>query len=45
MNKIKLRENIFKYAKMFEMNEVLNNRIENLKAQSDIEALTNMMKH
>ena len=28
MNKIKLRENIFKYAKMFEMNEVLNNRIE-----------------
>ena len=28
MNNVKLRENIFKYAKMFEMNEVLNNKIE-----------------
>ena len=28
VNKAKLRENIFKYSKMFEMNEVLNNRIE-----------------
>ena len=28
VDKMKLRENIFKYSKMFEMNEVLNNRIE-----------------
>lgn len=28
IDNIKLRENIFKYSKMFEMNEVLNNRIE-----------------
>ena len=28
VEKMKLRENIFKYSKMFEMNEVLNNRIE-----------------
>ncbi len=28
MDKIKLRENIFKYAKILEMNEVLNNKIE-----------------
>ena len=28
INNIKLRENIIKYSKMFEMNEVLNNKIE-----------------
>jgi len=28
INQRKLRENIFKYSKMFEMNEVLNNKIE-----------------
>ena len=28
MNQRKLRENIFKYSKMFDMNEVLNNKIE-----------------
>ena len=28
VDNIKLRENIFKYSKMFEMNEVLNNKIE-----------------
>lgn len=28
VNQVKLRENIFKYSKLFEMNEVLNNRIE-----------------
>lgn len=28
VSSVKLRENIFKYSKMFEMNEVLNNKIE-----------------